>query len=259
MKKIFFISALTILAFFITSCSGYKPIFGSSNIKFEIIDFEIEGDSEIGNRIYSKFKNLSKQNKQEENSREIRILINVTKSKNATTKNSAGKILGYKVSLSTTIIVKDLMTGNEILNIKNQFRKAALSKFFNQVEFQYSNVRFADKYKNHIKNSKNIILALNTQLSHFVGENNSAKYALCVSGNKKKKIKAKYFVLACGGIENSRLLLWTKVKNSGFFNKNLPIGKYWMTHPHVLGARGVISRKKLNMKTLFLIEMLIFN
>jgi len=136
----------------------------------------------------------------------------------------------------------------EILNIKNQFRKAALSKFFNQVEFQYSNVKFADKYKNHIKNSKNIILALNTQLSHFVGENNSAKYALCVSGNKKKKIKAKYFVLACGGIENSRLLLWTKVKNSGFFNKNLPIGKYWMTHPHVLGARGVISRKKLKEK-----------
>ena len=44
----------------------------------------------------------------------------------------------------------------EILNINYQFRKAPLSKFFNQVEFQYSGVKFADKYKNHIKNSKKV-------------------------------------------------------------------------------------------------------
>ena len=136
----------------------------------------------------------------------------------------------------------------EILNIDNHFRKAALSKFFNQVEFQYSNVKFADKYKNHMKNSKNITLILNTQLSHFIGDNNNTKYALCISGKTTKKIKAKFFVLACGSIENSRILLWSKFKYSGFFNKNLPIGKYWMTHPHVLGGRGVISKKKLKEK-----------
>jgi hypothetical protein len=71
---------------------------------------------------------------------------------------------------------------------------------------------------------------------------------LCISGKTTKKIKARYFVLACGGIENSRLLLWTKIKNRGFFNNNLPIGKYWMNHLHVLGGRGVISRKKLKEK-----------
>ena len=38
----------------------------------------------------------------------------------------------------------------EILDIKNQFRKSALNEFFNQIEFQYSTVSFADKYKNHI-------------------------------------------------------------------------------------------------------------
>ena len=141
----------------------------------------------------------------------------------------------------------------EILNINHQFRKAPLSKFFNQVEFQHSSVNFADKYKNHIKNSNNILLVLNTQLSHFVGDNNT-RYALCISSKTTKKIRAKYFILACGGIENSRLLLWTKVKNHGFLDKNLPIGKYWMTHPHVLGGRGIISRKKLKeeMKNNFL-------
>ena len=77
----------------------------------------------------------------------------------------------------------------EILNIDNQFRKASLSKFFNQVEFQYSNVKFADKYKNHIQNSKNITLVLNTQLSHFVGNNSNTNYALCISNKKTKKIQ----------------------------------------------------------------------
>ena len=137
---------------------------------------------------------------------------------------------------------------SEILNINHQFRKSPLSQFINQIEFQYSSVNFADKYKSHIKNSNNITLVLNTQLSHFVGDNNSIKYALCISGKTKKKIKTKYFILACGGIENSRLLLWTKAKNRGFFDNNLPIGKYWMNHPHVLGGRGAISRKKLEEK-----------
>ena len=38
------------------------------------------------------------------------------RNKNATAKDSAGKILGYKINLSTTITIKDVMTGNEILN-----------------------------------------------------------------------------------------------------------------------------------------------
>ena len=49
----------------------------------------------------------------------------------------------------------------EILNINNQFRKSSVNEFFNQIEFQYSKVRFADKFKNHIKNSNNILLVLN--------------------------------------------------------------------------------------------------
>ena len=64
----------------------------------------------------------------------------------------------------------------------------------------------------------------------------------------KKKIKGKYFILSCGCIENSRLLLWTKNKTPGLLNEKLPIGKYWMNHPHVLGGRGVLSRKKFENK-----------
>ena len=136
----------------------------------------------------------------------------------------------------------------EILNINNQFRKSSLNEFFNQVEFQYSTVGFADKFKNHISKSNNIFLVLNTQLSHFVGSNNNTDYAVCISNSVIKKIRANYFVLACGGIENSRILLWTRNQNQGFIDNELPIGKYWMNHPWILGGKGIISKQKLKKK-----------
>ena len=136
----------------------------------------------------------------------------------------------------------------EILNINNQFRKSSLNEFFNQIEFQYSKVKFADKFKNYIKNSNNILLILNTQLSHFVGHNNNTKYAVCISNDTTKELKTKYFILACGGIENSRLLLWTRDKNQKFIDNDLPIGKYWMNHPWILGGKGIINKKKLKEK-----------
>ena len=136
----------------------------------------------------------------------------------------------------------------EILNINNQFNKSSLNEFFNQIEFQYSKVRFANEFKNYIKNSKNILLVLHTQLTYFVGQNGNTEYAACISNDIVKKIRTKYFILACGGIENSRLLLWTKNKNQEFIDNNLPIGKYWMNHPWILSGAGVINKKKLKKK-----------
>ena len=60
----------------------------------------------------------------------------------------------------------------EILSIENSFRESVINEDFNQIEFQYSGVRFYKKYFNQIKKSKNIKLILNTQLSHFEGKNN---------------------------------------------------------------------------------------
>jgi len=137
---------------------------------------------------------------------------------------------------------------SEILDVNQQFRKSSLNEFFNLIEFQYSKVKFADKFSNHIKNSNNILLVLNTQLSHFVGYNNNTEYAVCISKHIEKEVRTKYFILACGGIENSRLLLWTRNKNQEFIDNDLPIGKYWMNHPWILSGVGVINKKKLKKK-----------
>tara|TARA_B100000686_G_C16748280_1_gene950862 strand:+ start:158 stop:1567 length:1410 start_codon:yes stop_codon:yes gene_type:complete len=135
-----------------------------------------------------------------------------------------------------------------ILNINNQFKVAELNNYFNQIEFQYSKIRFADKYKDYLKKSKNIHLILNCQLSHFEGSNGNIQSAVCINQNSNKKIKSKYYILACGGIENSRVLLWTREKNEKLIDRNLPIGQYWMNHPWIISGAGIINKKKIKNK-----------
>ena len=116
MKKISYLLICIIFLINISACTGYKPIFGSSNLEFKIVDYSISGDKRLGNQIYSKLYNFSKSNENATGAKNIYILINSSQNKNATAKNTAGKILGYRINLFTTIIAKDLMTGDEILN-----------------------------------------------------------------------------------------------------------------------------------------------
>ena len=116
MKKILYLLISFIILINIGACAGYEPIFGSSNLEFKIADYSISGDKKLGNQIYSKLYNLSRSTKKTSGTKNIYLLINVSKDKKATAKDSAGKILGYKINLSTTITIKDVMTGNEILH-----------------------------------------------------------------------------------------------------------------------------------------------
>ena len=80
---------------------------------------------------------------------------------------------------------------------------------------------------------------------NFNGDNNLTKYVECVFAGERYKLESNYFVLAAGGIENSRILLWTK-KINNLLDKNLPIGNYWMTHPWFLGGYGVLKKDMLS-------------
>jgi len=116
MKKINYPILLIILLFFINGCTGYKPIFSSVNSQFEIADYVIKGDKKLGAKIYSKLHNLSKSKKNNQNTRSIKLMINTSKNKNATSKDSAGKILEYKITLNTEVKVTDFITKDQILN-----------------------------------------------------------------------------------------------------------------------------------------------
>ena len=116
MKKIAYSIFLFILLIFINGCAGYEPIFGSTNLQFEITDYSLEGNKILGNKIYSKLYSLSKSKKDDQNLRSVDLVIKISKVKNATAKDSAGKILQYKITLNTDVEVTDFTTKDKILN-----------------------------------------------------------------------------------------------------------------------------------------------
>ena len=133
-----------------------------------------------------------------------------------------------------------------ILGIENNFNKSKLNDYFNQIQFQYSRVRFAKKFRNTINKSKYINLVTNAHVTHFSGKNGVIE-SVCIKNNDKKYfLKSKLFVLGCGGVENSRVLLWTRELNNNLIKKNIPLGNYWMTHPWIIGGIGVIKKDKIS-------------
>ena len=118
MKKIAYSIFSFILLIIISGCTGYEPIYGSSNLQFEIADYSIEGNKILGNKFYTKLHSLSKSTKNEQNLRSIGLIIKISKDKNATVKNSAGKILKYKITLNTDVIVTDFITKDKIFNFE---------------------------------------------------------------------------------------------------------------------------------------------
>tara|TARA_B100000745_G_C19859044_1_gene285731 strand:- start:28 stop:516 length:489 start_codon:yes stop_codon:yes gene_type:complete len=115
MKKTAYLIISIIFLSFINACAGYKPIYTTS-LQFEIADYSLKNNEKLGKKLYSKLYNLSKSNKQNTNSLSITIMIDITKSKEASAKDSAGKILEYRNLLSSNIIIKDYLTDDEILN-----------------------------------------------------------------------------------------------------------------------------------------------
>ena len=115
MKKIAYLIISIIFLNFINACTGYKPIY-TTNLQFEIADYSIKTNKKLGRQIYSKLYNLSKSNKKNAETKSITIIIDTTKNKTATAKDSAGKVLEYRIILNSNIIIKDYFSGDEILN-----------------------------------------------------------------------------------------------------------------------------------------------
>ena len=115
MKKITYLIISIIFLNFINACVGYKPIY-TTNLKFEIADYSIKSNAKLGKKIYYKLYDLSKYNKNKPDAKSITVTIDTIKSKNATVKDSEGKILEYRIILTSNIIIKDYLTNDKLLN-----------------------------------------------------------------------------------------------------------------------------------------------
>jgi hypothetical protein len=57
-------------------------------------------------------------------------------------------------------------------------------------------------------------------------------------------VKAKHFILAMGGIENSRMLLWCNHQTNGtLVDPRAPLGRYWMEHPGYKVGHALVDLK----------------
>ncbi len=93
-------------------------------------------------------------------------------------------------------------------------------------------------YLEPLKKSKNISICINGNVTQI--ETNDIEsmvervHVSCLNGIQFF-IQAKYFILACGGWENPRLLLLSRQNNSlGMGNKYDTVGRYYMEHPKAI-------------------------
>ena len=118
MRKIIYLILPIIILALVSECAGYKPIFEAKNLEFNINNYLMEGDKVVGKNIRNKLYNLSKSSQNKENLKNLDFIVDVVKNKNETSKDNAGQVLEYKITLLIKIEVIDTENGNKILNQK---------------------------------------------------------------------------------------------------------------------------------------------
>lgn len=110
-------------------------------------------------------------------------------------------------------------------------------------------LRFGEHYREMLSKSINITLYTNGNVVQ-IEEDQSAPiirslHVASASGTHHR-IHARYFVLACGGLENPRLLLVSRRKTaSGIGNEHDQVGRYYMQHPKGMHGIAVLNLKSL--------------
>lgn len=96
--------------------------------------------------------------------------------------------------------------------------------------------RFGEIYRQNLEDAKNLTCLLHASVLQLVtNEGESQVTAAKVTGlhGRKVDVRARFFIIATGGIENSRLLLVSGPKGGpGLGNNNDLVGRYFMEHPN---------------------------
>lgn len=107
-------------------------------------------------------------------------------------------------------------------------------------------LRFGDVYRRQLQRSRNISVCLNANVTGIdlneAGDHVSSLTGRTMGGTTFH-IKARNYVLACGGLETARLLLASRsVQREGVGNLHDVVGRYYMDHPRAVFGRVRLSR-----------------
>lgn len=96
-------------------------------------------------------------------------------------------------------------------------------------------VKFGDAYRSELERAPNITVLLHANLLELQAHADGGSIANARIGTlegRRGRVLARHYVLACGGIENARLLLLSNsVIAEGLGNQNDLVGRYFMDHP----------------------------
>ncbi len=120
---------------------------------------------------------------------------------------------------------------------------------FHSTDFTFSPpVVFGQKYGDALTADPNIALVFDAALMAFETNGNAITGARVKdSQGTEYTVNATQYILAAGGIENSRLLLWANAQANGQIVKNAKsLGRYWMEHPSISLGDALISTEFAN-------------
>ena len=106
--------------------------------------------------------------------------------------------------------------------------------------WQFSQARFGTLYKDTITAAKNIHLYIYANVVDILANDNVKHIKEVTVKNYEGKthtVKAKYFILACGAIQNARMLLASNSQaKQGLGNDNDVVGRYFMEHLEIASS-----------------------
>ncbi|MDF1637850.1 GMC oxidoreductase [Alcanivorax jadensis] len=109
--------------------------------------------------------------------------------------------------------------------------------------------RFLKSYKVDFNDAHSVVVLLNSNVVDFVlsesGKTVQAAQIKTLAG-KNTAVTATHFVLACGGIENARILLnCRKANKSGLGNDDDLVGRFFSDHDGILSGNAVLGQRLL--------------
>ncbi|HEY0292763.1 MAG TPA: FAD-binding protein, partial [Hansschlegelia sp.] len=108
------------------------------------------------------------------------------------------------------------------------------AKVFTDIYQQSPPTRFAEKFDQAIKTDPRIDCWLHANLTDIVlkdGSDAVERVVVSTLDGRRTSVKAKTFVVACGGIENARILLNCRSQRpAGIGNQNDLVGRYYTDH-----------------------------
>jgi choline dehydrogenase-like flavoprotein len=144
------------------------------------------------------------------------------------------------------------LAAEELLQIKAHVPDRSMTQDIDYIQYRFSPpTRFGTVYRGAIEQSKSIGLLLNTPVLELVPGKGRIESVKVSQGTSAADIRVDQVCVCTGGIENSRLLLWSNARHAGAVVPHAAtLGRYWMEHPvHVLADVATFHGYEMQFET----------